>query len=495
MTHLQEQKNLFEIISSAGLYVLMLPLGYILRVIYANNLTIQEVGLVYSTISILTIANVIADFGINQTIMYFGTKLKNRSEKLKKIFWQATSLQIGISLITTILLVIFAKLLTKNLEHELSTKVFTILILFFLLNSLCNAPKNILAIFRRQHINYFAEFFRQSALIGFSIFATIYFTLNIVLVAWSWVIMQGAYLLILLQSLKKNKVLFSNIKLTIPTKEKTKFTIQVFLANIIMAIYGAMDIIIITYFLGLQKSAIYSTSLTVNAIFDMIAIPITAFVIPIFANMNSVNFKKWSSELYKYVLIIIMPFAISFIIFAHEYLQIIFGNAFTAGKPIVQIIAIFAIFKLFIPINFNLLIVKELVTKRTKIILLAILFNIIGSIIFIKYWGLVGVSFVIGVSWMLVSIMSFKEITMKTKITIHKKWIFFFIISNALFTLLVLLTKHIHFNSIVVKLLFVFCISYITYLSFLLVVGNIEISKVKYLGNQIFELLHHKMKR
>ena len=487
----QEQKNFFEILYSFGLYLLILPIGYLLRVVYTNSLSIEEVGLIYSTLSILAIAGVLADFGINQTVTYFGTKAKTNHGKLKKIFWQATTVQLWASTIITLLLAIFAKLLTTSLDHPLSTEIFYVFIIFFLLNNWTNAPKNVLSIFRKQQINYFADFVRQALLIGITIYAVIYLTLTIRLVAWLWVGTQVVYLLILLFSMYKHKELFSNIHLERLSKKKLTFTYHIVVANISKVIYQAMDIIMITYLLGLQESAIYSTSLTVNSIFDILVSPITAFIIPIFASMQTSELKKWTSDLYRYMLVISLPVVIALIISAKEYLGFIFGSEFVAGETVVQIIAIFAIFKLFIPINFNFLIVKGLVEKRTKIILWAIAFNLVGNFIAIHFLGMVGVAIVTGISWMMVSLLSFKEIRQTINVSFSWKWISTFIIANIGFLLAVFLLRSLAFSSILIEILVVYGTSYLAYLGLSLIIGSIEMSKVTY----IYKLLLSSLKQ
>lgn len=115
------------------------PLGYIIKMTLARDLSVAEFGLFYGIISLITLLSALNDLGGTETLNYFLPKyiIKKEYGKVKYILWLIFKLQIFSSL--AIIAIIFAfsdAIATLHFKDIAAVEILQIMSLFFLGNNI-----------------------------------------------------------------------------------------------------------------------------------------------------------------------------------------------------------------------------------------------------------------------------------------------------------------------------------------------------------------------
>jgi len=77
------------------------PIGYVIRIIISNDLRVEEVGILYGIISLITMLSSYNDLGMTESLKHFVPEFVNKKEynKVKSTLFYALFLQIITSLL------------------------------------------------------------------------------------------------------------------------------------------------------------------------------------------------------------------------------------------------------------------------------------------------------------------------------------------------------------------------------------------------------------
>jgi O-antigen/teichoic acid export membrane protein len=185
---------------------------------------------------------------------------------------------------------------------------------------------------------------------------------------------------------------------------------MVFLGAQAATILSQIDMQMIIFLLWTTDAWYYTNYLSIIWIPFMIIGPIFWLLFPLFSEMHS----KWEynkikitkSMFQKNFLAIWIAFNLLFFIFSETIAYILFWEKFITSWKILQYSILLLVFNFLFQINFNIMAWIGKVKERIKVILIAIIFNIVANIILIKimwvYWAALATS----LWWLLIWILS-----------------------------------------------------------------------------------------
>ncbi len=103
---IDQHKTLSEKFLKKGFWLylfsfIIAPIGYIIKIIISDNLSVSDMGVLYAVISFITLVSAFNDFGMSESIKYFLPKFtkEKRYDKVKTIIFYAFLTQMATGLV------------------------------------------------------------------------------------------------------------------------------------------------------------------------------------------------------------------------------------------------------------------------------------------------------------------------------------------------------------------------------------------------------------
>ena len=448
--------------------------GYLVRIFFARNLSIEEFGLFYAIISFLSIFVIFITSGLDRALIFFIPKFlaESKSQNIKNSIVYAAAVSSASNLIFLILLFFFAGFLGRNYFHSSSAS----------------------AVLMLMAVSFFIDgivLIIQSSFQGFMMMATfsgIDLTRMILLLALSFVffklemgifspvlayivtplILISVYLPFLLirnrdifAKSKEPKVLgnlktkeFSSNKLIWDKplfKKLHKYGMQMVFLTVGAVILGHADRLMLTYYRSLEEVGIYSAVFPTAMMFSYIPFAIGKVLLPITSELWSrglaAEFKKGVELLYRFFLIVMLPTSFLIFSFSDLLLGLFYGAAYIPGSFALKILAIGAIFFSLSNINGNILSGIGKPHIYTGIIILGTVTNVLLNITLIPKFGISGTAIATGLSFALMMIVGFYILVKRKLVELpYARWIKTLVISILFLFIVSYLNMHIAMN-------------------------------------------------
>ncbi|MDD2693503.1 MAG: oligosaccharide flippase family protein [Candidatus Gracilibacteria bacterium] len=433
------------ITKGAWLYLfvfLTAPLGYVIRIILTGDLNPSEIGIIYGTISLLSLLGTYTDFGLTESLNYFLPKyiIKNDYARTKYLLLFTLSVQIITSTLVSLGLFFGSSWIAGHYFHtEQAQGVIQILTLYFIGIHLIQVITTFLNAIQNTKIMKMIEFFRMFVtMIGASILL-FSGSGNIYSYSWTWII--GLYIGLIFGSIIFY-ISYYRQHLTIPLQKDTllrKEIIKYSLGTLFSANVGTLlhqvDMQFLTYFLGVYDAGIYAIYLSLVGIPFIFLSPLISFLFPVISEIGGRGEKAKIKTIYStfstYASVIIAWMAGLFFVSSEEIAAFLFGETFLGSGIALYFVAPFLIFNILVQINFQILGGLGFVRKRIEILIWTLLLNISVNLICIlgyKYGyipfpnGSAAASFSVGISWILMWFLSYRAIH---EYTVGFNWRFF----------------------------------------------------------------------
>ncbi len=399
--------------------------SYVFRIILARHLSVYDIGLYFSIISFIIFLTLFQKTGAELAIVRFLSMWKLEQKyyyirsALASLIWFQTIL--GIIFIAGILL--FSNWLSINYFKDASAAPILFVASFlFLLLIIEDIPRRIFQGFN--NMNWFAslEVIKATSLVlftlvGFLFYQTVWVPLASFLAATLIVGLVGV-----IATKKYYPELNKKNNPPIP-EHPSSISIfkEVFLYGLplIFFVIGnkaieTLDLLVLTYFSTLDQVGIYSMVLPTAAIGLFIYRPIAVAIMPITTQLWVKNEKEKLLRLialiYKYLIILMLPFVGVFIIFSQEILYYLFGPAYVSGTLPLQIILCGILFYGLANINISMLISMNHAKDVGKIMVYAAILNGILNLILIPPFGMLGAAISTSAAYIGTFIMSYISI-------------------------------------------------------------------------------------
>ena len=378
-----------------------MPFGYLIKILYAKNLTPEEFGLIFSVIGFFGLASLVCNFGMLESLNYFGVKFyeKKKLLELKLSFYYVLITQTLLVIFSSIIIFLLSDFLLEKYFKVEQTNILIFFLLYFIFSNLANSIFIIFNIYKKYfHRNVFG-FFHLFLTFVFSYFL-LFFEGNFIYLSLAWGIPYTILILIYylifrknFQELKKIKLKF-NFKLY---KKILKYSSQAFLGVVAIILLGKIDIVFITYFLGVIEVGFYEIAFSLANILLFIMGPILAITLSVSKSLIEKNQKKklnkHISQIYKIFLVFGIPLVVLFTQFPKEIILFLFGENYIQAKNLLLVLSIGSFFSLFFSLNSAILGALGKLKQRNYIIFFAGILNIFLNYFLIKFFGVLGVAF------------------------------------------------------------------------------------------------------
>lgn len=423
-------------------------LGYTLRIYIARTYTVEEYGLVYSIIAFLSFFIIFVDLGLSQAVFkkIVELKSKNKLQKIKNTFFTVLIFQLILTSLVSLILFFSSNLMSKNFFHTNSNIFFNIMLIWFF-----SLPLNFI-------INIHMFSYQKTTLYTLSDLIKIIIIL-LISVLLSYV---GAGILsVMIGYALVNFILFfiyiiynrnfikgrMNCDFYLIYPEALKYGLFVAVSSFSWLIITQSDTLVINYFLGLKYSGLYQAAIPIASVLTLIITPISTVFLSSTANLWANKKKKELTELtsliYTYIWVLVLPILLTITLYSKTILLLLFGDTYTESSAVLSILVFsFMFLSLSILLNQVLSVLGEAKNAAKAVIFISIL-NIIGNILLVNLYGMIGVAISTLISCGLLFILFMKLLSRKITIKIDYEKIIKTIFSSILFLLTIIIMKKI----------------------------------------------------
>jgi O-antigen/teichoic acid export membrane protein len=355
--------------------------AFVWTILMARYLGVEKYGIVGFAISFTAILGMLDDLGISAHIV---RHIATNYDSAPKYLGNAIPVKLLFSTVKIILSIIILLILGMNELTITITLLFSIEMIFKSYIALLNGTFQSFEIGKYQGIGNII--LNVTTLIF--ILLTVYTDLGIYGITFSYIIanlITTAYAYYIL----KREVVTPEYEIDWEfCRRITKLSIPFVVTGILYTLYYSIDVIMLTNIVGDYATGIYNATYKLISVLTLFYGIYTAVIYPVMSKFFKsdkklllISFEKSI----KYLMLIIIPLAISTVIYSADIIQLIYGNQYSDAASVLSIL-IWTVCLLFISGAGNTLLnasYKEVTV--TKIYAIAAAFNIILNFILIPY--------------------------------------------------------------------------------------------------------------
>lgn len=395
-------------------------LAYLVRIIFARNLSVEDFGLFYAVIAFFGLIGFFKNLGLDKALAKSLPEFK--AKKQRNLMKGAILFSLGVQIVTNMLVVGMIVLLSSFLaEHYFQTEK-AISILYWMVFALFIDSFIVILRFsffglKRLLLFEGVDFVRMVliviiSLIGFQfdqgIFSPVYayfITPIILFFVFSTVFVRKVF-----PGFFEQKSVFEVKKL----KKMVHFGLFVVTTGVGGMIIGYTDTIMLTYFAGLHAVALYNVAFPTARLLRFFIRPVGLVMLPLTSELWAKGRKELLIDgfklIYKYSFIILIPLVFTMFSFTDIIINLLYGHDYLAAEIALKILLIGMIFAALHNTHGNFFagIGKPQIT--TKIVGIVALINIILNFILIPLFGIVGAALTTTLSFIVMLLLEFKEL-------------------------------------------------------------------------------------
>lgn len=414
--------------------LLIAPTGYFIRVLISNSVSVADVGIIYSILWLMGILSAYHDLWLTEALQYHLPKyrISRKYNAFKTSIFFTFIIQMITGVLIALLLFFWASFLATNYFHSPeSANIIKIFCLYFLGVNFFNMLYSIYIAFQDVIQYKIVEGIRGYTTLIFTFSFFLLGILNITNFTRAWLIGVGMSILVSwIIFIKKYGYTLRKWNIERDTtllKKQVKYAFRVFIGINVINLLGQVDQQFVIYFLWAQSAGYYANYLSLMLAFSVVTGPLLWYLFPLTTELIEKKeydkLKQLKNILYKYLSVFAISISWLFFILWPEIATILFGQKFLYSGQLLVYSSIFLIFNILFGVNFSLLAGMGKVKQRAKMIGFALLVNIILNLIFIQFWGIIGVIAATIISWIILFILSYRLINKQKNIDFD--WWFF----------------------------------------------------------------------
>ena len=355
--------------------------GFIWTVLIARYLGVDEYGILGFAISLTGILTFTTDLGIGA---YIVRHVATDYDSAPKFLGNAFPLKLIFCTSTVILTLIILVLMKSN---ELTITITLLFAIELIIKSYVNLLNGAFQAFEEGKYQGITNTLLNIILLIF-ILISIFTDLGIFGITFSYVFANAIAFAYVYYSFKKH---ITKPQFELDTefcKKITKLSLPFAITGLLYSIYYSIDVVMLTNLSGSYPTGIYNATYKLISVLTLFYSVYTAVIFPVMSKFYKNNEKLLLisfEKSIKYLMIIIIPIAISTMIYSLDIIQFIYGHEYDAASSVLSIL-IWTVCLLFISGCCNTLLnasYKEVTV--TKIYTIAAIFNIILNFIMIPY--------------------------------------------------------------------------------------------------------------
>lgn len=402
------------------LSIIAAALGYMIRIILARNLTVEEFGLFYSVFAFLSFVGIFKSLGFDKALIRFIPDFlsKNQPGLIKSGIVYAAIIQVISNSLMILVVYLLADFLAIHyFKAAQAAFILKFMAIAFFADSFAVTIKYVFQAFRKMVYFSMVDFVRMLLLIavillglnlGYGITAPVIAHMIaplVLIIVFGFILVRKVFPGFFSSELVYDMVL---------AKRMLRYGSFIILGSVGVIIMGTLDIAMITYFSGLTAVALYSAALPTTRILSYIPDAMITVLFPLTAELWAKRkfgiLQEGIESLYKYSTIIILPLALIMLTFADIIINVFFGKDYASATIAMQILSIGMVFTAINKVcnNFFMGIGKPEISSR--IVYTAAIFNFIGNLILIPVIGIVGAAITTSISFFIMAGMGLRNI-------------------------------------------------------------------------------------
>ena len=470
-------------------------LGYLVRLVLAKNLSVEEFGLFYSVFAFLSMLSIFKTFGFDSALIKFIPEFIHykKSDYVKSSIIYAAAVQLMTNIAVIIVIYAASSYLAANFFQDAKADfVLRLLAIAFFIESFLLVVKFSLQGFKKMSLFAGIDIVRMVAVLsivltglklGYGLASPViaYIAAPIILILiFGFVLVRKVF-----PGFLKSRLIFSRDLF----KKIFGYGIFVMAAGAGTLIFGYTDIMVLTYFSGLTAVALYSVALPTTKILIYFPRAIVAILVPLTSELWAKKKKEMLVEgmesLYKYSFIIILPLVLVMFSFADIIINILFGKDYIPASNAMKILSIGMIFASINGICSNFFSGIGKPQIASKIIYSGAIFNLASNLALIPLFGIIGAAITTTFSYGIMMLMGLLDI--KKFITVRfptKIWIKT-LIAGLIFTVITWLLKKVFMLNVLVEAAIVLAIAGISYIALLFLLKVVDMEEIRNLHARI----------
>ncbi|ADG14103.1 polysaccharide biosynthesis protein [Methanocaldococcus infernus ME] len=491
------------------LLMLSAPIGYLVRVLYANELPKLDVGLFYAVLDFCCMVAIFKDLGLSAALVRFIPKFlhEKRKDLIKSTIISVGLLQTSISLIITLIIIIIAPIIAEYYINnrgqftghlDFVVNVLIILSIGYWFQSIMDVISRSILGFQNQKYYGTISFVRVSLILLFSLIFIFLFNIhNALSPTYAYTITPIVLIIIyghifikkIFPNFFREKLIFSKSLV----KDLFSYGLPLMFGSASGLILGYLDGICLTYFTGLNAVADYrNVAMPTTLVLSYLASAIHSVLFPMSSELWEKGYKRYIKlaleKISLYTFIIILPMGILTAYFSEIIVKLFFNLQYLSAVPAMRILSFGIIFMSLNRVGFTILngIGKSFLS--IKILYIGAFFNLIFNILLIPKFGTIGASIATTLSyflmWFLLVKFIYKFLDVNYKKLI-KNFVVIIIIGTLSLILLILIMKFLNNVNILLKLIFGIIIYVIIYLAGILLLKIIDFDEILEILNKL----------
>ena len=368
------------------------PLWYLIRLLASNTLSVADVWLIYSVISLMWLLYSYNDLGLTESMQYFLPKyrLEGKKWQIKNTIWLSFFMQFITWVIIFCLLFFNAEWLAINHFHTIEAiNIIKIMSFYFLWYNLIQVCNYIFVAFQDTFNSWLVQFCNLFSVLIFSVIFRIFASFDVSLFALAWIIWVGMWIWIgFIQIFRKYKDLLALKRDKLDKNlisTQFKYAFWVFLTSNVWNLLWNVDQQLVINKLWAESSWYFTNMLSLLTIFIAIVSPLLGLLFPIATELSTrkekEKFKLLESSMYTHFVFLALIIWWIFLVFWQEISVLLYWEKFRFSWELLQILGPFIVFQCLSWLNFSLLAGLGKIKERFTILLISLIFNVTCNVL------------------------------------------------------------------------------------------------------------------
>lgn len=387
------------------------------RMFLSRALSVEEYGLLFAVLSLLSFLKLFEGLGLSSAIVKFVPefRVKEKFTNLKSTIVITLLVRTATSLaVATILWILAKPIALEFIGTAKAIPVIRILSIWFISMSIIGTGRSIFRALKDIPSNQSIELFRFTIILSIIGIFSYYVDLNVKMAALAFLISGFGTILWILFRLGKHVEILSRGEAVLTsslTKKLLVFGLPLILGSLSGRVTSHIDTIVITSLLSAEKAGLYQVARPATRILQYAGMAVSIPLFPMISELWSKRDKeKIGSTLYfitKFSFLFLIPATIVFIAFPDVIIRILFSYRYLEAASTVRILSItMVVMVMFIILNNTLLGIGKNILY-SKIYGLAAVLNFVGDIMLVPILGIDGAAIAFLTSFSIALILEF----------------------------------------------------------------------------------------
>ena len=412
---------------------LIAPAGYLIKLFVSNSISVADVWVLYSIVSLITLLNTYNDLWLTESLQYFLPRflIKKQYNYAKTSIYLSLAVQIFTAIIIACVLWLAAPRLATHYFHSESAIVaLKYFCFYFLWINLFQTLQSIFISIQDTFSNQFTEFVKQWSIVWFTILFFFTWKANIQRYSLNWIIWLIIWIFVALILFRKKyakellKWKFEYDKNV--AKEYVKYALWCFIWLEISVVFWNLIQQFVIIFLGAEPAWYYTNFVSLFWIVGIVVWPILSLIFPMVSEIITKNdvwkMKMIYSFFYTYLTIAILLLISYLIPLGKETWYVLLWTKFAFSWILLSYWVIFTLFSTLTSFNFNVLAWMWKIKERVKFMWIALIVSLV-TLISMKWIWIYGWVLALWTWYITLWFLSFRELYLGNKFTVNWKLI------------------------------------------------------------------------